>query len=669
MSFQNTFRQALAAGAVLLLLAGGAKAQSATASIASLVQEETSISRLPLLHDWTSNLQSSYDRTGGNADQGHFLSGDGKEGVMADMDGPGAVVRLWSANPGGQVKIYIDGSPTPVIDRPFHTLFDGSFAPFKAGLCGRSSGGVYSYVPIPYARHCRIVLDNGGGVYYHVNYLSFAPGTQVRPFVLPLAAEDQAALDAANGDWAGAPTPTAPLAGTLTRAQAGQTVNLGQYRGPGVIRRMTLAAPAVSDADLRRLVLRGYFDGHQTPDIQAPAADFFGNAFGRKPFQTLLLRCSNGGTLEADFPMPFAHSARFTLENGTGRPVQVGWGVDMQKQPFDAAAEGYFHALWTQETTRPGIPHVWAQVTGQRGRFVGIVQTMRSHGGLGYLEGDDQFRVDDQAWQPCAVKTTVIGPWNGTGTEDCFNSGWYFDEGPNSQPVNALLDKDDYQGDIDCLRWFLDDAPTFQKSLDGQIEHGGANDAPGIYYSSVAYWYAAGSAQPWAVMPAASQIALPPPLPPQFAVPNALEGEDLTRGAKAAEGKVGSQGMRGFGSRWSRGSQLLWSGPQKPGDTLTLTLTPPAAGTYALVGYFTQAKDYGQVAFALNGRPLSAVFDGYAPAVIPSGPVALGSVTLPSGPSTFVVTITGKNAASSAYVFGLDALALTAPGSVPTPIR
>lgn len=668
---RNTTLLTLAAGAALFSLAGGrAKAAppaAAPVSLASLVQEETDISRLPRLHDWVSNLQSSYDRTGGNDDSGKFLSGDSKEGGMADVDGPGAIVRIWSANPGGQIKIYIDGSPTPIVDAPFHTLFDGSLLPFKAGLTGKSSGGFYTYLPMVYARHCRIVLDNGGGVYYHVNSLRFAPGTPVRPFALPLLAEDQAALDAANAVWAGPPS-MAPLPGALKNVRVGQTASLGDYHGAAVIRRITLAAPDASDDDLRLLVLRAYFDGHTVPDIQAPVADFFGNAFGRKPFRTLLLSCAEGGTLEADFPMPFARSARFTLENGTSKPIQVGWGTDVVKESFRATDKGYFHAIWTQEVTQRGKPHIWAHVANQRGRYVGVVQTMRSHNGIGYLEGDDQFRVDDQAWLPCPVKTTVVGPWNGTGTEDCFNSGWYFDEGPVSRPVHALLAKSDYQGDVDCLRWFLDDAPTFQKSLDGQIEHGGANDAAGVYYSSVAYWYSSGPVQPWFVMPPASQLALPKPLGPQFVIPKAMEGEDLTGAAKASAGHVGGQGMQQYGNAWSRSGQLFWNEGQKPGDTLTLTLTPPAAGTYDLVGYFTQAGDYGQVSFAINGKPLGTAFDGYMPTVVASGPVTLGSVTLPAGPSALVVTVTGKNEKASAYCFGLDALALNAPGSTPTPL-
>ena len=45
-----------------------------------------------------------------------------------------------------------------------------------------------------------------------------------------------------------------------------------------------------------------------------------------------------------------------------------------------------------RKSTKPKMPHVWTKVTGQRGRFVGIVQTMAGTGGLGFLEGDDQFR-------------------------------------------------------------------------------------------------------------------------------------------------------------------------------------------------------------------------------------------------------------------------------------
>lgn len=212
--------------------------------------------------------------------------------------------------------------------------------------------------------------------------------------------------------------------------------------------------------------------------------------------------------------MLFGRSARWTLENGTPRPLRVAWKTLMVRRRFDPQQEGYFHAQWSQSVTQKGLPLVWAKIRGQRGHFVGIVQSMSGPESLHYLEGDEQFRVDAQPWGASTVASTVIGPWNGTGTEDTFNSGWYFYPGTNALPLNGLLAKDEAEdrSRIDAYRWFLLDAPVFQSSLDAQLEHGGVNDEPNLYYSGVAYWYADGQAQPsqpLPEMPAASSIGLP----------------------------------------------------------------------------------------------------------------------------------------------------------------
>lgn len=660
-------RTVLAAFGLLGLLLNSSPAESAPpltspVGVDTLLRAETDLSQLPHLRDWTSHMQSSYDRSGGNGDAQNFLAMNGATATPADMAGPGAVVRIWSANANGQLKIYIDDNPTPVIDMPFEKLFDGSLPAFAAPLAQTSTGGFYSYLPIPYAKHCRITVDNPQGLYYHVNYLTFAPNTQVRPFALPLTDAEQTALQAAVQAWQ---SPEAALASAnLTYSPhrvtvgAGKTQTVQEYHGPATIRSLELAAPPA--ADLRRLVLRGYFDGHRTPDIEAPVADFFGNGYGRKSFTSVFLSQSDAGAMEARFPMPFGRSARFTLENGTHSSVGIVWNVGLTREAFHPAEEGYFHAQWFQEITKRGIPHIWTKVRGQRGHFVGIVQTMAGGRGLGFLEGDEQFRVDDQAWGASKEPTTVIGPWNGTGTEDCFNSGWYFDKGPNALPVNGALIRDETHklGRINAYRWFLNDAPVFQQSLDAQIEHGGANDAPDTDYSSIAYWYASGQTQPWSPMPPASRIEPPhSPVPaPTLMLKNAFEGESLLPSAKATGGTLQEQDMSAFPGAWSNDDQLWWT-DGKVGDTLTLTL-PAHPGTFDLSGYFTQAVDYGQVTFTMNGQPVGGVYDAYHDGVVPSGPVALGRVTLPDGPSQFVVTIHGKNAAATNTLFGLDALVL-----------
>ena len=657
-------RNLVAALGLLALLLPALPARSAPAPVGvdTLLRRETDLSRLPELRDWASNLQSSCDRSGGNGDFQNFPALTGTTATLADLTGPGAVVRLWSANPNGQLKVYIDDAPIPVVDVPFAKLFDGSLPAFAPPLTQGSSGGFYSYLPLPYAKHCRITVDDPHGLYYQVNSLTFAAGTPVRPFNLPLTDADQAALQAAVRAWQGraaaSPLALSPGHARSVALLAGRTREVASFSGPGVIR--SLEFTALGTADLRRLVLRGYFDGHRTPDIEAPVADFFGNAYGRGPFTSLLLSQSEAGVMQSRFPMPFAHSARFTVENGLGKNVAVVWNAVKVRQPFLPAETGYFHAQWSQEVTKRGLPHLWARARGQRGHFVGVVQTMAGARGLGFLEGDDQFRADAQPWGASLVPTTVIGPWNGTGTEDCFNSGWYFDKGPNALPVNGALVKDQSgrTGRINAYRWFLNDAPVFQNSLDAQIEHGGANDAPNTYYSSVAYWYASGPTQPWSSTPAAAQIG--PPLNPLAAsfltLKDPIEGESLVPTALASAGRVQTQDMGGFEGAWSGDGQLWWTGG-KSGDTLTLTL-PPRTGTFDLVAYFTQAADYGQFTFALNGQPLSGIYDAYRVGVVPSGPVVLGRVSLPPSPSRLVVTIHGKNDAAKGTLFGLDALVL-----------
>ncbi|MCL6444512.1 MAG: DUF2961 domain-containing protein, partial [Alicyclobacillus sp.] len=98
--------------------------------------------------------------------------------------------------------------------------------------------------------------------------------------------------------------------------------------------------------------------------------------------------------------------------------------------------------------------------------------------GLGFLEGDEFVWVDGKK-QPS---------WNGTGTEDYFISGWYFNRGTFSAPYHALTIKDEARRRISVYRFQIPDAIPFRKSIRVAIEHGHANESR-CDYSSVAYWY------------------------------------------------------------------------------------------------------------------------------------------------------------------------------------
>jgi hypothetical protein len=653
---------------VFLAAVSPVRADKAQVTVASILSTEFNPSMICVAPaaGISAQLYSSYDRTGGNGDSQNFYAMNGTTGVMADVDGPGAVVRLWSPNPNGELKIYIDGSATPIIDTDMPNFFSAKFAPFTGSLTATTSGGVYTYLPIPFAKHCLITVDHPSGLYYQVGVQTYPPGTEVQSFSLPLGDDATAAVTAVENQF---DHPDVPTYAANAESSQSDTLLLGAggekaakvRAGSAVIDSLVVNAAGLTDEQLRKVVIKITFDGHRQADVEAPLADFFGSAFGHRTFDALYLAQTDAGDMTCRLPMPFGKTASIAFSNGNDTAVTLTMTTKTHKKPFKAGTDMYLRASFNQEQTVVGKPHLWLHADGQTGRFIGVVQAMDSHG-IGFLEGDDQIRVDDQQFQPCKVQSTVIGPWNGTGTEDFFNSGWYFDRGEMVHPLSGCLVKHD-AGQIDAYRFFGADAPVFTKSIDAQIEHEGVNEGHDDYYSSVAYWYGAGTAPEHDKIDASS-MALPKNNRPSLnlAAPGAtvIEGESMVKGAHATAGNTSDQGLGDYAGAWSNGEQLFWSGGQKQGDTVTLTFAGPKAGSYQLVGYFTQAADYGIVTLTLNGQVVGSPFDGYHNGVVNSGPVSLGTVNIPDGKSTLVVTVTGKNDLSTNYFFGLDALVLKA---------
>ena len=86
------------------------------------------------------------------------------EYLVADVEGPGAIVRVWTAAIAGDIRMYLDGSDTPIYEGPadqfFHRPYD-HFESIKDVDKDRFDRTVYqrdaSYAPIPFAKHLRIV--------------------------------------------------------------------------------------------------------------------------------------------------------------------------------------------------------------------------------------------------------------------------------------------------------------------------------------------------------------------------------------------------------------------------------------------------------------------------------------------------------------------------------
>ncbi|HEX9007140.1 MAG TPA: glycoside hydrolase family 172 protein, partial [Bacteroidota bacterium] len=273
------------------------------------------------------------------------------------------------------------------------------------------------------------------------------------------------------------------------------------------------------------------------------------------------------------------------------------------------------------------------------GHLVGVNLSMQSYDkDLQFLEGDEMVYVDGE--QRPSMR--------GTGTEDYFNSGWYFNQGEFAAPYHGLILKDDSLGRIAAYRFHVLDVIPFKKSIRALIEHGDNNQEIADY-SSTAYWYQKEPHRPFAAMlPAGLRIPL------RVQVPNgALEAESLKPMATGLRSHV--EDMSAFGADWSGLKQLRIDGT-KEGDSFSLSL-PGGEERYDVALYYAKGPDYANVEITANGQKLGTL-QGYEKTVVPGGAVLLKDIPAQAGQVTLHFAVTGREKRSTGYGIGLDAFVM-----------
>ncbi len=492
------------------------------------------LARIHLLRAFEALQFSSRDPAGEEGDSGHYLETlpDGTV-VLARLVGPGRVVRIWSANPTGRIQFFLDGAKKPVLDVPFTRLFDQSLPPFLAPLSCWSGGGGTCYVPIPFRKgiEIRVKPSRPGermNFYYQVGIERLRPGEVGESFRIPppppvrrrIAFLLQGSPPSARGER------TIPLG----PAAVGKVPLQIRQSGKGVLREIRLQVTRLGDpsrrpalAALDDLVLRLWWDGRKEPSVAVPLGAFFGSAFGAPPASTQAFRME-GKELVCDWPMPFEEGFRMEIQNDDprGRPFLVrgrlflappGWG--------GPGKAGRFHARWTRQTARAGIPIRILETKG-RGHFAGVFLAARSPfpTGLTFLEGDETIRVDGEK-RPS---------FQGTGTEDYFDGAWYFAPGPFSLPFQGVSVKGPDR--VAACRLHVPDPIPFRKSFSFTLDQGERNDAPGTIYQVTSFWYALPAGPAGSVLGKDRERDFPPapPLEP-------IEAEQVCPGGTLVEGE------------------------------------------------------------------------------------------------------------------------------------
>ena len=638
-----------------------AAGNAAPVTTAVLLDDMTGLAGMAEFPDppYTCKQFSSYDRASkspaenwfANNDCGNYLRIEDRSGrkeyVMMDAAGPGAVVRIWSANPAGTLRIYLDGADAPALETPMSDLLGGKFAGLPRPLSGEYSKGWNLYFPIPYAKHCKITSD-AGNFYYHLNYRTYPAGTAVESFKLgqlkTLAGRiDQlaAALAKPQGDD---PHADAQSQAWELQLQPGEAVRR-RIGGPKAITHVMMSLTGGErEAALRGVLLKVTFDGNLA--VVAPLGDFFGSAPGINAFATLPLGMTAEGQMRSDWFMPFRESAEIELINTGKDAVLLNGEVSLADYQWKSTSM-YFHAKWRAQFDVPSRPmQDWNYLTATgKGVFAGASFAIDNPVKGWWGEGDEKIYVDGETF-PSHF---------GTGTEDYYGYAWcwpgLFTHAYHSQ---SRCDGPGNYGRTSVNRFHIIDRIPFTRDFKFDMELWHSDSLCKVNMAVVAYWYAQAAASDGFAVPTASELVVRPMnayVRPHVA--GAIEGESLK--ILHVTGTADAQDWDGA----SGGRHLWWHAGMKPGDSLTLALPAPKAGKYQLRGRFLYAPDYGIHQFAVNGHKAGEPIDFYRDKVEPAAEIDFGVFELVAGDNTFSATITGANAkAIKTYMLGLDYLRL-----------
>ena len=467
-----------------------AGAPAAEIAAPTALDELSDLDALPRLNSFNTTYQtSSRDLSDGNGDSGGFLYVRDGRYVLIDELGPGVINRIWMTFPAevldkGDIEFTFDDESQPRLRLRLDELFSGRTAPFLAPLAGNyttSSGGYYSYLPIPFARAVRVSVSQRPS-YWQITY-------QLRRADAPVMSyhgrEDSSQVRRQWSQVGTDPKPTAgnqTVTGTVSLPPQG-TATLAQFAGSGEIRSLRLQVPP---EHLEDIWLEASWEDESAPSVSAPLADFFGSGLGPTEVRGLLVGQSPTGDLYCFLPMPFHRSARLTLRNQGLATAGISFSVQYRLGPPTAdlpSGIGHLRTQWRDAAPDPAdLDFTVLEASGQ-GKFIGLMLTMIGpvdERYPGFLEGDEWLYVDDD-------QSLRIG---GTGLEDYFNSGYYFAQGPSTLPLHgapvAVYDEAGFY--YSAYRFHLGDAISFRSSFRFGIEYYPHALRP-IRLRSLVLWY------------------------------------------------------------------------------------------------------------------------------------------------------------------------------------
>jgi hypothetical protein len=430
--------------------------------------------------------------------------------LVADVRGPGAIVRGWSAGMAGVLRVYLNSKECNENPLGGQLIYEGPAYEFLARRSThflKEAGDELDaknafiqqdadYLPIPFANGLTVTWEGTLNElhFYHLQVREYPQGTTVQTFdpkkdLKEFEPQLRAAVAGLTNPTDDEKNSAAPLAAKI--APGGNYRNIIEMTDSSAITELTLKVRAEKlDEALRGCLLKIAFDGSQRPQVESPLGDFFASGPGINPFSSLPFTVAADGTLTCRFVMPFRKTARVEIVNHTAMPVELEGQIRVSPWKWDDDSM-YFHAKWRIDPdllAGPGsvidLPYT---VAIGKGVFVGCACMIMNPTGVPtasgnwWGEGDEKFLVDGE-------KTPSIF---GTGSEDYFNYSWsrpaLFGHPYCGQPLDSGPDTAGY---VSNHRFQVLDAVPFEKTLAALMELWAHSPTPGLSYARITYYYA-----------------------------------------------------------------------------------------------------------------------------------------------------------------------------------
>lgn len=539
------------------------------------------------------------------------------EYLIADVNGPGAIVRLWTAAISGRVRVCIDGSQTPVFegsaDDFFRCPYD-HFAQVSDIDMDRFRRTIYqrdaSYAPIPFAKSLRVVwVGNIKNIHFYQLqvrlYDEGTPATSFHPEDIHTYRQtiDRVTLILSDPDKNLVPRTQKHPESFDMSLEPSDKQTLARLDGPLAIEKFILQLSAKDmDMALRQTLLQITFDGYPCSQVQSPVGDFFGAAPGINPYQSLPFTVSPDGTMICRFVMPFERVCKIELCNFGKQPVNAKGAVFSMPYVWNERTM-HFRARWRADhnliASNRDVQDLPFLLAYGKGVYVGTAVYLMnpcpvptSYGNW-WGEGDEKVFVDDDR----------VPSIFGTGSEDYFNYSWsspdifawpYCGQPRNDGPGN--------RGFVTNYRWNVLDSIPFKNDIRFYMELFSHERTPGLSYTRIGYHYARPGLTDdhLVIMPDDLQL----PMLPKNWQPAARMGAANSVFFAAEEIVTNTNATHLEDGRiWAGGKLLVWT-PTEDDSKKSFEIPVSLTGKQQIHVALALNPQSGMISFSLDGKKL-----------------------------------------------------------------